>query len=58
MAKLILKPSCYTSTDAAVKKIKETPEHKALVKEADKEIEKGRIRYAAAYYSSKTYLCD
>lgn len=57
MAQLKLKESCYKGIDNVVEKeIRRTPSHKALVKEANEQIEKNRIRYATAYNKAEAYL--
>lgn len=50
MAKLKLKESCYKGLgNVIIKEIRRTSAHKTLVKEANGQIERGRIRYATAY---------
>ena len=44
--------------NAVVKEIHRTSAHKTLVDEANKEIEKNRIRYATAYNKAKSYLSN
>lgn len=57
MAQLKLKQSCYKGIkDAVDKEIRRTSEHKTLVNEANREIEKNRIRYATAYNKAGSYL--
>lgn len=57
MANLNLRESCFKGIDGAVEKeILKSPEHKALVKEANEQIEKNRIRYATAYNKAGSYL--
>lgn len=57
MTQLKLKQSCYKGIeDVTIKEIRRTPVHKILVKEANEQIEKNRIRYATAYNKSNTYL--
>jgi len=61
MAKLNLRQSCYRGSgieNAVVKEIHRTSAHKTLVDEANKEIEKNRIRYATAYNKAKSYLSN
>lgn len=57
MAQLKLKQSCYKGIeDVTVKEICRTPAHKTLVKKANEQIEKNRIRYATAYNKAGLYL--
>lgn len=57
MAKLILRNACYTGINSAEKgEIKATKRHKELVNEANRKIEKSRIRYATAYKNAGSYL--
>ncbi|MBQ7920542.1 MAG: hypothetical protein IJ324_11460 [Lachnospiraceae bacterium] len=57
MAKLKLKESCYKGIEnVVVTEIQRTAAHKELVKEANKQIEKNRIRYATAYNKAGSYL--
>ncbi len=57
MAQLKLKQSCYKGIeDVVVKEIRRTSAHKTLVNEANREIEKNRIRYATAYNKAGSYL--
>lgn len=59
MAKLKLKESCYKGVEnVVVKEIHKTSAHKALVKEANEQIEKNRIRYATAYNKAGSYLSN
>lgn len=59
MAKLKLKESCYRSIDnVVVKEIRSTSAHKRLVKEANEQIERNRIRYATAYIKAESYLSN
>lgn len=59
MAKLQLKESCYKGVkNVVVKEIHRTSTHKALVKEANEQIEKNRIRYATAYNKAGSYLSN
>lgn len=53
MAKLKLKESCYNGIENVVeKKIYQTDAHNILVRNANEQIEKNRIRYATAYNQS------
>lgn len=57
MAKLKLKESCYKGVgDVVAKEIRRTSAHKTLVKEANEQIERNRIRYATAYNKAGSYL--
>lgn len=57
MAQLKLKQSCYKGIeDVVVKEIRRTSAHKTFVNEANREIEKNRIRYATAYNKAGSYL--
>lgn len=57
MSKLKLKESCYKGIgNVIIKEIRRTSAHKTLVKEANGQIEIGRIRYASAYNKAETYL--
>lgn len=57
MAKLKLRESCYKGIEnVVVKDIHKTSAHKTLVKEANEQIEKNRIRYATAYNNAGSYL--
>ena len=57
MAKLKLKESCYKGVgDVGAKEIRRTSAHKTLVKEANEQIERNRIRYATAYNKAGSYL--
>lgn len=59
MAKLELKQSCYQGIENVVaKEIRRTSAHKTLVKEANKQIEENKIRYATAYNKAGSYLND
>jgi hypothetical protein len=59
MAKLKLKESCYNGIEnVVVKEIHRTSDHKTLVKEANTQIEKNRIRYATAYNKAGSYLSN
>ena len=57
IAQLKLKQSCYKGIEyVTVKEICRTPAHKVLVKEANEQIEKNRIRYTTAYNELNIYL--
>lgn len=57
MAKLVLRDACYNGIkNVEERKIQNKPQHEALVKEANKRIEKNRIRYATAYKNASSYL--
>ena len=57
MAKLKLKESCYKGIgNVIIKEIRKTSVHNMLVKEANEQIERGKIRYATAYNKAETYL--
>lgn len=59
MAKLVLRDSSYNGIkDIKKSKIQNTPLHRQYVKEANKRIEKNRIRYAAAYKNAGSYLAQ
>ncbi|MDD3279857.1 MAG: hypothetical protein PHG16_13440 [Lachnospiraceae bacterium] len=57
MAKLFLRDACYDGIkNVEERKMQNKPQHEALVKEANKRIEKNRIRYATAYKNAGSYL--
>lgn len=57
MAKLVLRQSCYNGLKNIKKnEVQNKPDHTQHVKDANKRIEKNRIRYAAAYKNAGSYL--
>jgi len=59
MAKLVLREACYEGIkNVKTKHLKATPEHKKMVVEANKRIEKNRLGYATAYRNAGSYLSD
>lgn len=57
MAKLVLRGACYNGLKNVEEcKMQNEPQHEVLVKEANKRIEKNRIRYATAYKNAGSYL--
>lgn len=59
MAKLVLRDACYKGIEnVQTKQLKATPEHKQIVKESNKRIEKNRLGYATAYRNAGSYLSN
>lgn len=57
MAKLVLRQSCYNGLKNIKKnEVQNKPDHIKHVQDANKRIEKNRIRYAAAYKNAGSYL--
>lgn len=57
MAKLILRRSCYAGIEGIKRsELQNIENHKQYAKEANKRIEKNRIRYAVAYKNAGSYF--
>lgn len=57
MAKLELREACYVGIENVQKcRGQYGEEHEKLVKEANRQIEESRIRYASAYKNAGSYL--